>query len=330
MGLLINGQWHDRWYDTTANDGEFIRHESQFRHWVTQQAPALKTDNTNAGTPFIAEAGRYHLYVSLACPWAHRTLMMRTLKGLEKVISVDIVHPLMQDNGWTCDNDRSATTGDSQRSSDFLYQLYTHEQPTYSGRVTVPVLWDKQEQRIVNNESSEIIRMLNSAFDNVGATQTDYYPQALRADIDQLNSWIYDTINNGVYRAGFATSQQAYDMAVTLLFAALDDVEERLSTQRYLLGNQLTEADIRLFTTLIRFDPVYVSHFKCDRKRIADYPALSGYVRDIYQMDGIAETVDFDHIKEHYFTSHKMINPTGIVPVGPEFDLNAPHRRDIL
>jgi putative glutathione S-transferase len=330
MGLLINGEWHDQWYDTKTNDGEFIRHESQFRHWITKQNSRINTDYTNADAPFIAEAGRYHLYVSLACPWAHRTLIMRALKGLENIISVDIVHPLMQDNGWTFANDTSTTIGDSQLSSDYLYQLYTHEQPNYSGRVTVPVLWDKQQQRIVNNESSEIIRMFNSAFNDLGATQTDYYPSALRPEIDQLNSWIYDTVNNGVYRAGFATSQHAYDKAVTLLFAALDDLEERLSTQRYLLGNQLTEADIRLFTTLIRFDPVYVSHFKCDRKRIADYPALSGYVRDIYQINGIAETVNFDHIKQHYFTSHKMINPTGIIPVGPEFDLNAPHGRDTL
>lgn len=330
MGLLINGQWHDQWYDTKTNDGEFIRHESQFRHWIAKPSSKKNTNNSNADIPFIAQAGRYHLYASLACPWAHRTLIMRALKGLENIISVDIVHPLMQENGWTFVNDTAATTGDSQHSSDFLYQLYTHEQPNYSGRVTVPVLWDKQQQRIVNNESSEIIRMLNNTFDGLGATQADYYPSTLRPEIDQLNSWIYETVNNGVYRAGFATSQQAYDKAATLLFSALDDLEERLSTQRYLVGEQLTEADIRLFTTLIRFDPVYVSHFKCDRKRIADYPALSGYVRDIYQINGIAETVCFDHIKQHYFTSHKMINPTGIIPVGPAFDLNAPHRRDIL
>ncbi|SFG59373.1 glutathione S-transferase family protein [Neptunomonas qingdaonensis] len=319
MGLLINGTWHDQWYDTKTHEGEFVRNESQFRHWIT----------TDGSSDFPAEADRYHLYVSLACPWAHRTLVMRALKGLQNIITVDIVHPLMLENGWSFKKD-SVANADSQLSANYLYQIYTHEDPDYSGRVTVPVLWDKKQQRIVNNESADIIRMLNSAFDNLGATKGDYYPLALHSQIDELNSWIYDTVNNGVYKAGFATTQAAYDGAVSALFKSLDNLNERLSTQRYLLGDQMSEADIRLFTTLIRFDPVYVSHFKCDLKRIADYPALSGYLRDIYQTAGIAETVEFDHIKQHYYCSHTMINPTGIIPVGPAYYLNAPHGRASL
>lgn len=319
MGLLIHGEWHDQWYDTKAHQGGFIRHESQFRHWIT----------TDDSSDFPAEAGRYHLYVSLACPWAHRTLIMRTLKGLQNVITVDIVHPLMLETGWNFAKEVQAN-GDSQLNADYLHQIYTHENPDYSGRVTVPVLWDKKQQRIVNNESSDIIRMLNSAFNGIGATNEDYYPLALQPQIDELNSWIYDSVNNGVYKAGFATEQSPYDKAVNSLFTSLDRLDERLTTQRYLLGKQMTEADIRLFTTLIRFDPVYVSHFKCDHKRIADYPALSGYLRDIYQTPGVAETVNFDHIKQHYFCSHTMINPTGIIPVGPEYDYNAAHGRTSL
>ncbi|WP_372737791.1 glutathione S-transferase family protein [Neptunomonas sp.] len=319
MGLLINGTWHDQWYDTKTSNGEFVRKESQFRHWIT----------SNSSSDFPAEADRYHLYVSLACPWAHRTLVMRALKGLQHIITVDIVDPLMLENGWSFRKD-SLADGDTQLSANYLYQIYTHEDPDYSGRVTVPILWDKKQQRIVNNESADIIRMLNSAFDNLGATKGDYYPLALRSRIDELNSWIYETVNNGVYKAGFATTQAAYDVAVSALFKSLDSLNERLSTQRYLLGDQMSEADIRLFTTLIRFDPVYVSHFKCDLKRIADYPALSGYLRDIYQTAGIAETVDFDHIKQHYYCSHTMINPTGIIPIGPAYDLNATHGRASL
>ncbi len=319
MGLLINGEWHDQWYDTKTHKGEFVRHESQFRHRIT-------ADSTS---DFPAEAGRYHLYVSLACPWAHRTLIMRALKGLQNIITVDVVHPLMQDNGWTFTTDKRAT-GDSQLNADYLYQLYTKEKPDYTGRVTVPVLWDKQQQRIVNNESADIIRILNSAFAGTGATENNYYPPALRPQIDELNSWIYDTVNNGVYKAGFATTQTAYDKAVSSLFSSLERLDALLTTQRYLLGKQITEADIRLFTTLIRFDPVYVSHFKCDHKRIADYPALSGYLRDVYQTPGIAETVSLTHIKQHYFCSHTMINPTGIIPVGPVFDLSAAHGRTSL
>ena len=319
MGLLINGKWHDQWYDTNAHKGEFVRNESQFRDWITN----------DGSSDFPAEAGRYHLYVSLACPWAHRTLIMRALKGLSSVITVDIVDPLMLENGWRFTKDSQANR-DSQLSADFLYQVYTHDNPDYTGRVTVPILWDKKQQRIVNNESAEIIRMLNSAFTDLGATEVDYYPATLRSQIDELNSWIYDSVNNGVYKAGFATTQTAYEKAVAGVFSSLDRLDKRLTRQRYLLGKQVTEADIRLFTTLLRFDPVYVSHFKCDLKRIADYPALSGYLRDIYQTPGVAETVNFDHIKQHYFCSHTMINPTGIIPVGPAFDLHATHGRTSL
>ncbi|SIT04990.1 glutathione S-transferase family protein [Neptunomonas antarctica] len=315
MGLLINGEWHDQWYDTKTHNGEFIRNESQFRNRIT----------ADGSSDFPAEAGRYHLYVSLACPWAHRTLIMRALKGLESLITVDVVDPLMLENGWSFGSD-----SDSQQGTDYLYQVYRHNQPDYTGRVTVPVLWDKQQQCIVNNESADIIRLFNTAFNDVGANDADYYPLALRQEIDELNRWIYDTVNNGVYKAGFATTQTAYDKAVTALFTSLDTLEERLTKQRYLQGKDLTEADIRLFTTLIRFDPVYVSHFKCDHKRIADYPALAGYLRDIYQQDGVAATVNLDHIKQHYFCSHTMINPTGIIPTGPEFDLNKIHGRDKL
>ena len=329
MGLLINGTWHDQWYDTKTHKGEFVRNESQFRDWIT----------TDGSSDFPAEAGRYHLYVSLACPWAHRTLIMRTLKGLQGIITVDIVDPLMFDKGWTFsqaiktkdpEEKVAETNPDSQLNANYLYQIYTHEKPDYTGRVTVPILWDKKQQRIVNNESAEIIRMLDSAFNDLGATKDDYYPIALRSQIDELNSWIYNTINNGVYKAGFATTQTAYNKAVAALFTSLDRLNEQLSTQRFLLGKQMTEADIRLFTTLIRFDAVYVSHFKCDHKRIADYPALSGYLRDVYQTPGVAETINFDHIKQHYFCSHTMINPTGIIPVGPEDNLNAAHGRTSL
>lgn len=329
MGLLIEGVWHDRWYETKSSGGKFVRSESQFRNWIT---PDGHPGPTGSGG-FEAEAGRYHLYVSLACPWAHRTLIMRTLKGLEEMISVSVVDALMLEQGWTFNNpdeNSPAGTGDTLYGLEYLHQVYSKAQPDYTGRVTVPVLWDKKQQTIVNNESSEIIRMLNSAFDHLGAKDGDYYPQTLQGEIDAVNDWIYPNINNGVYRAGFATSQAAYDEAVEVLFAALDKAEERLSQQRYLAGNQITEADIRLFTTLVRFDPVYVSHFKCDRKMIAEYPALSGYLRELYQLPGVAETTNIEHIRHHYFASHLMINPTGIIPVGPEFNLMAPHGREQL
>jgi putative glutathione S-transferase len=324
MGLLIDGKWHDQWYDTEGNKGEFVRSASQFRQVIST------TQYNVEGRVFDAEPDRYHLYVSLACPWAHRTLIMRQLKGLQHLISVDVVDPFMQEHGWTFAQGFPKSQGDSQFGYDYLYQLYAHTDPHYSGRVTVPVLWDKKEGVIVNNESSEIIRIFNTAFDHLGDTPGNYYPEALQASIDSVNAFVYEAINNGVYRAGFATSQAAYNRAVTVLFNGLDQLESRLSRQRYLVGDQLTEADIRLFTTLVRFDPVYVTHFKCDLKRISDYPALSGYLRDIYQIDGIAETVDMAHIRHHYYCSHKTINPAGIIPIGPVFDLNLPHGRASL
>ncbi len=326
MGLLIDGQWHDQWYDTQRNKGAFKRESSQFRHWITADGSAGPSGDAG----FKAEPGRYHLYVSLACPWAHRTLIMLELKGLTQMISVDVVHPLMAEQGWTFAQDFTAATGDSLYGYDNLHQIYTAAQADYTGRVTVPVLWDKHTKQIVNNESAEIIRMLNSAFDGVGARLGDYYPQALREEIDSVNDWLYTRINNGVYRAGFATTQSAYSEAVEEVFETLDQLEQRLSKQRFLVGDQLTEADIRLFTTLVRFDPVYVVHFKCDRKRIADYPALSAYLRDIYQTGNIAATVNLEHIRHHYFVSHRQINPTGIIPVGSDFDLKAAHQREQL
>ncbi|MEI7285264.1 glutathione S-transferase family protein [Pectobacterium carotovorum] len=324
MGQLVDGVWHDTWYETKSTGGHFKRSESAFRNWVTPDgAPGL----TGKGG-FPAQSGRYHLYVSLACPWAHRTLLMRQLKGLEDHIAVSVVHPLMLDHGWTFGTDFEAATGDSLYQHEFLYQLYLHAMPDYSGRVTVPVLWDTEQHTIVSNESADIIRMLNSAFDGVGATAGDYYPEALRAQIDELNGWIYDKVNNGVYKAGFATSQSAYDESATTVFAALSDLESILAKQRYLTGEQLTEADLRLWTTLIRFDPVYHTHFKCDKYRLSDYPNLFGFLRDIYQIPGIADTVDMAHIRHHYYRSHGTINPHGVISLGPEQDLNQPHHRD--
>lgn len=324
MGQLVDGVWHDTWYETKSTGGHFKRSESAFRNWVTPDgAPGL----TGTGG-FPAQSGRYHLYVSLACPWAHRTLLMRQLKGLVDHIAVSVVHPLMLDHGWTFGTDFEAATGDSLYQHEFLYQLYLHAMPDYSGRVTVPVLWDTEQHTIVSNESADIIRMLNSAFDGVGATAGDYYPEALRSQIDELNGWIYDKVNNGVYKAGFATSQSAYDESATTVFAALSDLESILAKQRYLTGEQLTEADLRLWTTLIRFDPVYHTHFKCDKYRLSDYPNLFGFLRDIYQMPSIADTVDMAHIRHHYYRSHGTINPHGVISLGPEQDLNQPHHRD--
>ncbi|WP_437612216.1 glutathione S-transferase family protein [Erwinia sp. V71] len=326
MGLLIDGVWHDNWYDTKSTGGRFKRSESAFRNWVTADGEA---GPTGVGG-FRAERDRYHLYVSLACPWAHRTLLMRKLKGLEECIPVSVVHPLMLENGWTFDDNFPAATGDSLHQNEFLYQLYLHADKNYTGRVTVPVLWDKQQHTIVSNESADIIRMFNSAFDAVGARAGDYYPAELRAQIDEVNSWVYDTVNNGVYKSGFATSQEAYDEAVTALFNSLDRLEQILGQQRYLTGNRLTEADLRLWTTLVRFDPVYVTHFKCDKHRIGDYRNLNGFLREIYQMPGIAETVDLQHIRHHYYCSHKTINPHGVISVGPAFNWDEPHGRDHL
>ena len=325
MGLLVDGVWHDQWYDTKTSKGRFVRSAAQFRNFITADGQAGPTGKDG----FKAEAGRYHLYVSLACPWAHRTLIFRALKGLSGMIDVSVVHWHMLENGWTFQRGDGAT-GDQLFGHDFMYQVYTQADPNYSGRVTVPVLWDKQQNTIVSNESSEIIRMFNSAFDGIGAAPGDYYPAALRAEIDAVNERIYETVNNGVYRSGFATTQEAYEEAVTALFDSLDWLEERLATQRYLAGDQITEADWRLFTTLLRFDPVYVGHFKCNLKRIADYPNLWAYTRDLYQQPGIAQTCDMLHIKNHYYGSHKTINPTGIIPQGPIIDFNEPHNRSAL
>lgn len=312
MGLLIDGQWHDQWYDTGATAGRFVRSEAQFRNWVTPDGAA----GPSGSGGFHAEAGRYHLYVGLACPWAHRTVIFRHLKGLQQHISLSVVHWYMAENGWTF-APGEGVVGDPFFKADYLHRIYTAAQADYTGRVTIPVLWDKQTATIVNNESSEIIRMLNSAFDGVGAREGDYYPAALREEIDALNARIYATVNNGVYRSGFATTQAAYDEAVVELFDTLDWLEARLDGRRYLCGNILTEADWRLFTTLVRFDAVYHYHFKCNLRRIRDYPRLHALLRHLYEMPGIAATVNMDHIKGHYFASHRGINPTGIVPRGP-------------
>lgn len=323
MGLLIDGKWHDEWYDTKATKGKFVRKASAFRNWITPDGAPGPTGKGG----FRAERDRYHLYISHACPWAHRTMIFRSLKGLEDHISYSVVNWLMGENGWTFEP-APGVIADSLFGADFLHQIYTRADPHYTGRVTVPVLWDNQENTIVSNESSEIIRMFNAAFNDVGAVGADYYPQEERAEIDHINARIYDTLNNGVYKAGFATTQAAYEDAVGPLFETLDWLEERLSRSRYLLSYGLSEADWRLFTTLVRFDPVYVGHFKCNIRRIADYPNLSNYVRDLYQYPGIAETVYMDHIKNHYYASHPTINPTRIVPVGPEIDFDAPHDRE--
>ncbi|MEE2731777.1 MAG: glutathione S-transferase family protein [Pseudomonadota bacterium] len=313
MGLLVEGRWVDQWYDTDSTRGRFERSAAQFRNWVTRDG----SRGVSGGDGFKAEPGRYHLYVSLACPWAHRTLIFRRLKGLEAMIGVSVVNPLMLDQGWTFQRDPGAS-GDDLYQLDCLYQLYLKADPEYSGRVTVPVLWDKHTETIVSNESADIIRMFNSAFDECGAKPGDYYPGPWREEIDQLNHLIYETVNNGVYRAGFATRQEAYEEAVTPLFKTLDYLEERLEGRPFLLGESLTEADWRLFTTLIRFDAVYFGHFKCNLRRIVDYRNLSAYLRRLYQWPGVAETVDFYHIKQHYYGSHRTINPTGIVPLGPQ------------
>jgi len=323
MGLLVDGKWVDQWYDTDATDGKFERSESQFRNWVTADGSAGPSGEGG----FKAEPDRYHLYVSLACPWAHRTLIMRTLKGLESMITVSVVNPYMRDHGWTFVKDEGVVA-DPIFNAEYMHQIYTAADPKYTGRVTIPVLWDKKQNKFVSNESSEIIRMFNSAFDGVGAKAGDYYPEALRAEIDHINDKVYDNVNNGVYKSGFATTQQAYEEAVYPLFDTLDELEEILSKQRYLVGEQITEADWRLFTTLIRFDAVYHGHFKCNLKQIEDYPNLSDYVRELYQWPGIAETVNMKHIKEHYYRSHNTINPTEVVPAGPVLNLDGAHKRD--
>jgi putative glutathione S-transferase len=310
MGLLVDGKWHDEWYDTNATKGEFIRKESQFRDSLGSEK-------------FPAEKDRYHLYISYACPWASRALAFLKLKGLEDIVSYSVVDALMAENGWSFANHPEPLYGQK-----YLYEIYTKAKANYSGRVTVPVLWDKKNETIVNNESSEIIRMFNSAFNDITGNEDDYYPEALRKEINEINDYVYDRINNGVYKAGFATTQKVYDKHVVNLFDALDKIDQRLEVQRYLVGNQITEADIRLFVTLVRFDPVYVGHFKCNLRRIDDYKNLGPYVRDIYQYKSIRETVYMDHIKTHYYASHYMINPTRIVPKGPIIDFSAPHDRE--
>jgi putative glutathione S-transferase len=324
MGLLVDGRWQDKWYES-SKDGAFQREQAQRRNWLTADG---KPGPTGVGG-FAAEPGRYHLYVSLACPWAHRTLILRKLKGLENLIDVSVVSWLMLENGWTFDQNLGST-GDKLDHFDFMHQRYTADTADYTGRVTVPVLWDKRQKRIVSNESSEIIRMFNGAFDDLTGNDLDFYPAPLRGEIDALNERIYPAVNNGVYRAGFATSQQAYEEAFDDVFTELDRLELLLGANRYLAGEYLTEADIRLFTTLIRFDAVYYGHFKCNLRRIADYPNLSNWLREIYQWPGVAETVDFIHIKNHYYASHRTINPTGVVPKGPAQDFTAAHDRERL
>lgn len=336
MGLLQDGKWVNQWYSTKENGGKFVREDARFRNWI------LADEQTQSGTPdthrFKAEASRYHLYVSLACPWAHRTLIFRELKSLHSIVDVTVVEPHMLHHGWefagsSQSQDAVHITGadeDELNNKAFLYQIYQLAAPDYSGRVTVPVLWDKQTNTIVSNESADIIRMFNSAFNHLTGNQLDFYPPALREEIDTLNEYIYSSINNGVYRAGFATSQAAYGEAFNEIFTALDKLESTLTQQRYLTGSKITEADWRLFTTLIRFDAVYVGHFKTNKRRIQDYRAISGYLRDLYQVEGIADTVNFEHIKQHYYFSHANINPSQIVPDGPELDYLAPHNREGL
>ena len=316
MGLLVNGEWKDVWYETEKTGGQFVRSAAQFRNFVTADGSAGPSGRSG----FKAESGRYHLYVSLACPWAHRTLIFRKLKGLEDHVSVSVAHYLMLENGWEF-HEQEGATRDHLFGADTLWQVYLKANPEYSGRVTVPVLWDKQTGTVVSNESAEIIRMFNSAFDGITGNRLDFYPEDLRADIDELNAMVYDTVNNGVYKCGFATSQQAYEENFDKLFATLDKLEQRLQGRTYLFGDRLTEADWRLFTTLVRFDPVYVGHFKCNKRRVADYANLQAYLKRLYHVPGVAETVDFHHIKSHYYGSHKTINPNGIVPVGPLLDL---------
>ncbi|MDA7425131.1 glutathione S-transferase family protein [Thalassococcus lentus] len=324
MGLLVDGEWRDQWYDTSKTGGAFKRTEAKFRNWITADG----SPGPSGEGGFEAEADRYHLYVSYACPWAHRTLIFRTLKGLEDLIGVSVVHPDMLHDGWSLDPDYPGATGDQLYGLAFARDVYLKAEPTMSGRVTVPILWDRKREAIVSNESSEIIRMFNSAFDGLTGNQNDLWPEHLREAIEPVNARIYDTLNNGVYKAGFATTQTAYDAAIVPLFDTLDWLEDRLSQQRYLMGDIITEADWRLFTTLVRFDAVYHGHFKCNRARIVDYPNLWGYLRELYQWPGIKATVNMDHIRRHYHYSHESINPHRIVSIGPNLDFEAPHGRD--
>jgi len=322
MGLLVDGVWRDEQHSERTPDGRFVRPTTRFRNWITQDGSAGPTGEGG----FAAARDRYHLYVALACPWAHRTVIMRTLKGLEEAVSMSVVEPLYGPHGWRFGTS-PGTTPDTVNGASELAEIYLRADPRYSGRVSVPVLWDKERRTIVNNESAEIIRMFNGAFGRFTNVRTDYYPPALREEIDRVNALVYQNVNNGVYRAGFATSQAAYEEAFRALFAVLDEVEQRLSRQRYLVGKDITEADWRLFTTLVRFDAVYYSHFKCNLRRIIDYPNLSNYLRDLYQVPGVAATVNMDHVKTHYYGSQRQINPRGIVPRGPLLDFTAPHDR---
>jgi putative glutathione S-transferase len=322
VGSLVDGTWQKGDVAKTSSGAHFVRDDAIFRNWITPDGSAGPTGRAG----FAAESGRYHLYVSLACPWASRALIMRAWKKLEPHITLSVTHWLMGDDGWTF-RLAPGVIPDSLHASTYLHQLYTRAEPHYTGKVTVPVLWDKQSDTIVNNESADIIRMFNSAFSKVGASDTDYYPEARRAEIDAVNDRVYTTLNNGVYRAGFARSQEAYEQAAAGVFETLDWLEERLARARFLVGDQPTEADVRLFTTLVRFDAVYHGHFKCNIRRLVDYPNLFGYARDLYQMPGVAETVDFDHIKHHYYMSHPNINPSRIVPLGPQVDWREPPRR---
>ncbi|MEQ9809282.1 glutathione S-transferase family protein [Streptococcus jiangjianxini] len=315
MGLLVDGKWKDKWYDTKSTGGNFIRSKAQFRNWITADGSSGPTGKAG----FKAESGRYHLYISFACPWASRALIMRRLKDLEDHISLSVVNPYMLENGWTFE-EYPGVIPDSLFKSQYLYQVYLKADPNYSGRVTVPVLWDKKTQTIVSNESSDIIRMFNTAFNDITGNTDDYYPKEYQTAIDDINSLVYDKINNGVYKTGFATEQSVYEKELQNLFAGLDALESHLETQEWLVGDRMTEADIRLFTTLVRFDPVYFDHFKCNLKRLIDYPNLWQYTKRIYNLPGIADTVDFDHIKTHYYGSHKTINPNGIIPAGPDID----------
>ncbi len=326
MGQLIDGTWHKAWYDTKSTGGAFVRDTAKFRNWVT--ADGEPGPSGEGG--FRAESGRYHLYVSYACPWAHRTLIFRALKGLEAHIGVSVVHPDMLDEGWTFATDFDGATGDQLHGAGFLRDVYTRARPDVSGRVTVPVLWDMARNTIVSNESAEIIRMFNGAFDGITGNREDFWPEPLRERIEDVNARIYEGLNNGVYRAGFATTQAAYDEAVAGVFDTLDWLEDRLATQRYLIGGRVTEADWRLLPTLLRFDSVYHGHFKCNRRRIVDYPALWAYTRELYQWPGVAATFRRDHAVRHYHYSHETINPHRIIPVGPEIDFDAPHGRDRL
>jgi putative glutathione S-transferase len=323
MGLLVEGVWHDTWYDTKSTGGKFQRSQAKFRNWITTDGSAGPSGTGG----FKAETGRYHMYVSDACPWAHRALIFRQIKDLSDHITISTVHPDMLSDGWSFEKDEYGATGDTLFDLPFARDIYTRADPTFSGRVTVPILWDKQQNTIVSNESSEIIRMFNSAFNDVTCNTDDLWPQHMHDDIEVVNARIYDTLNNGVYRCGFATTQAAYNEAVHPLFDTLDWIEERLGTKRYLLGDRLTEADWRLFTTLIRFDAVYHLHFKCNKKRIIDYPNLWAYTRELYQVEGVAETVNLDHIVRHYHYSHESINPNRIIPINPTLDLMAPHGR---